>query len=328
MRGQLHGPWHGRARSEWLRLRQLLHEKSHSATFADQVSAALLEALGQCQIIDRLPPLNVKIAAHAIQAAKCALNVSRSQHTEDLLLLPSLLRAVPHGSTGQFVELGAFDGIRFSNTLSLERCFGWTGLLIEGNPNNFRRLQRSGRRATVVHAAVCNRTNATVEFSVHGEHMAAQLEVMDAHHWKRVHSVTRGAGHSNNKTTSVPCQSLTALMHSAGLAHATFLSLDVEGSEHLVLEAVDPSIFELIMVERNFLRSDARDARIRHRLRTSGMLLARNLVVPNSRIYVKNRRIERAVIPRNATHAFEYRRAVACVKRAGSAPRILLTRNS
>ena len=33
-----------------------------------------------------------------------------------------------------FVELGAFRGIELSNTYMYERCFGWSGVLIEGNP--------------------------------------------------------------------------------------------------------------------------------------------------------------------------------------------------
>ena len=84
----------------------------------------------------------------------CALRYSRSQFREDLILLPTLL-AITGGAPGTYVEIGALDGLDASNTLMLERCFNWKGLLIEGNPANFGRLKASGRTATMVHSAVC-----------------------------------------------------------------------------------------------------------------------------------------------------------------------------
>ena len=57
----------------------------------------------------------------------CARRTSRSQFGEDLVLLPTLLAAalrMPRHQ-GIFVELGALDGVTFSNTIMLEQCFGW-----------------------------------------------------------------------------------------------------------------------------------------------------------------------------------------------------------
>jgi hypothetical protein len=39
-----------------------------------------------------------------------------------------------HGGT--FVELGALDGVLFSNTKFYEDTLGWTGVLIEAQPSN------------------------------------------------------------------------------------------------------------------------------------------------------------------------------------------------
>lgn len=35
---------------------------------------------------------------------------------------------------GFFIEMGAYDGQSFSNSLWLEKKYNWTGLLIEANP--------------------------------------------------------------------------------------------------------------------------------------------------------------------------------------------------
>ena len=122
--------------------------------------------------------------------AICALNNSRSQFSEDLFLLPTLLLAASSmRSTGKrhpptFVELGALDGERYSNTLMLERCFGWRGLLIEANPANFGALQHSQRQSTWVHSAVCaaskDGTPRVVRMMRAGTEFSSQRDVLSA----------------------------------------------------------------------------------------------------------------------------------------------------
>lgn len=69
--------------------------------------------------------------------------------------LPASLVGTIKTRNGYYVELGAYDGVRFSNTLALELLFGWTGLLIEPTQENFLKLQkrRSQRRNRMVRAA-------------------------------------------------------------------------------------------------------------------------------------------------------------------------------
>ena len=38
---------------------------------------------------------------------------------------------------GFFIEAGAHDGVDISNTLYLEKQLGWTGILVEPNPDTF-----------------------------------------------------------------------------------------------------------------------------------------------------------------------------------------------
>ncbi|ODM88635.1 hypothetical protein Ocin01_18047 [Orchesella cincta] len=48
---------------------------------------------------------------------------------------------------GFFVECGALDGETRSNTLFMERNLGWTGLLVEADPANFKQLLKINRNA-------------------------------------------------------------------------------------------------------------------------------------------------------------------------------------
>ena len=219
--------------------------------------------------------------------AECVIANQHSQSMEDALLLPFVLaavsarrRAAGHsrrgGLGGTFVELGAYDGVTWSNTLLLETCFGFHGLLIEGNPQSFRALSRSKRDAKMVHSAVClgpnegGPTSRSINLTVAGGGAAGDptsmpAEMLDTHHRTRSPPVVQ-----------VPCAPLRSLMRDAGLPEADFLSLDVEGAEETVLSTVDASVFGVLVVETNFHSPD-KNERVRQMLTRAGLVLCRRV---------------------------------------------------
>ena len=60
--------------------------------------------------------------------------MSYSQYGEEPIILEFF-----HGRVGRFLDVGAYDGVRMSNTRRLAEL-GWEGLCIEPNPNLFLRL--------------------------------------------------------------------------------------------------------------------------------------------------------------------------------------------
>jgi hypothetical protein len=241
------------------------------------------------------------------RAIECATNTSRSQYSEDLVLLPTLLAAaggqaeifdtMRKSAGGRFVELGAYDGITLSNTYALERCFGWSGLLVEANPMNARIAARRGRRkntTSVLHsAASCDgSTQTTVNMTVRGGTIAAQVGIGNGAHFRKW---TRVLG-TVPAMVQVPCAPLPTLMRQAGLARsaeedpsATFLSLDVEGAEQLVLQYARPERFAVIMVEhRTELEGKGSRGRIDELMRRAGMRRAIALPVDRSVVYLRS----------------------------------------
>ena len=138
-----------------------------------------------------------------------------------------------NSTAGSFVELGALDGVRFSNTIMLERCWGWRGLLVEANPVSYAALEHSGRTAHTEHAAVCEAGsgNVTIVTSSKYSEMSGFLSSF------RNGSMRRFARRVNLQDTSVvPCARLDVLMERVGLPErVNFLSLDVEGAEFQVV---------------------------------------------------------------------------------------------
>ena len=226
----------------------------------------------------------------------CVRDEHTSQHGEDLLLLPVLLRAVGVGRPGTFVELGALDGRLGSNTLLLERCFGWNGLLIEALPYNFEKLVQSGRsRSRFVHSAICKEGIGQVEMQQMKENMLQATATSIADIMERQRATKRIFGEAHFERIRVPCRPLSRIMHENGLPNATFLSLDVEGAEAIVLETVDPSAFGVVMVEVEGNGSGQKDARVHELLERAGLRLFRDLLLGyaaaggHSRLYINER---------------------------------------
>ena len=226
-----------------------------------------------------------------LSAAACQKKYAMSQFHEDIKLLP-FFRSVPeHERT--FVELGALDGIAGSNTLMLERCFGWTGLLIEASPHNFNNLRRAGRLSRIAHSAVCN-GNGSVTL-VEGAHLSTQIDRADPAYNGAYFNYVKNWGFDGEqnltRTVEVPCRSLTSLMHSAGMHGASFLSLDVQGAEEQVLQSVDPSVFKMICVEVDNWRKqeEAKNKRVEELILRSGMVLANRTLntIYLSKVYVR-----------------------------------------
>jgi FkbM family methyltransferase len=210
----------------------------------------------------------------------CALKHSHSQWFEERLLLPSLLQ-LTGGRPGTFVELGALDGVKYSNTLALERCFNWTGLLIEANPANYEMARRAGRRAALVHAAVCAEGVGSVNVTTRGGPSAGIISAIlgrdDSQRADKRHSLLR------EKTVRVPCRPLSRLMSDAGLAAgAHLLSLDVEGEEATVLRTAGDARFAYALVET---ASDAVEREVRSILASHGMTQATHLLAFNSLVF-------------------------------------------
>ena len=166
-----------------------------------------------------------------------------------------------------------------------------TGLLIEANPQNFERLRRRRPRAVLAHSAVCSGARSAA-ISKYGGSVSGQVEALPTEHLKRwasqLHVRTDGASaRPKVPTVQVPCATMGELLKKARLPRATFLSLDVEGAEERVVNAMDPRQFDVIMVESRPGWATSASQRIHRRLTAAGLRLATVLHVQLSRIYLR-----------------------------------------
>jgi len=143
-------------------------------------------------------------------------------------------------SRGFFVEMGALDGIIFSNTLMYEQCLGWDGLLIEALPGNFDQLQVNRPCAATIGEAVCS-------------HEEGPSIRMGGHTGVAFDTSTRGD--YDGDFVEVPCRPLADILEENGVRRIHFFSLDVEGAELKVLKTLDFSRVQIdvLVVEADFV---------------------------------------------------------------------------
>lgn len=138
---------------------------------------------------------------------------------------------------GVFVDVGANDGVTFSNSLFFERELGWSGLCVEPLPETFSRLA-ANRRCTCVEAA-CGVQDGTAELLIGASEMLSGLvDVMSSHHRDRIEREGGRAG-----TVTVKVVNLGQLLLRQGITTIHYLSMDIEGGEAAVLATLPKSIF-------------------------------------------------------------------------------------
>ena len=177
--------------------------------------------------------------------------LSRSQNGEDLVLFDLLF----HKDTepGTFLEIGALDGVKFSNTYFFEHALGWKGILVEANPANAAKLRKANRpRSARFSVGICGidadlRHPGNLTFSTTGGPVATAVDYAAPGFlktWK---------GRLGEDRVVVPCIPLQVIIDATGLLDIDFFSLDVEGAEKLVLQTVDLSKtnIRLIMIEQD-----------------------------------------------------------------------------
>jgi FkbM family methyltransferase len=144
---------------------------------------------------------------------------------------------------GVFIEAGANDGVRQSNTYYFEKFRGWTGLLVEPVPELAAECRRNRRGAVVREAALvaCEMANAKVELQVAGL-MSTVMGALGDETATAKHVAAAIAVQKNVRLgrIQVPARTLSALIDEAGIGpEIDLLSLDVEGAEEAALRGLD-----------------------------------------------------------------------------------------
>lgn len=200
--------------------------------------------------------LAIHSGAELILEASTRHEESNAQLHQDLIALK-----LSNSKPGFFIEFGAADGTTHSNTLILEKGHGWSGILVEPVFRMYE-LAKKHRSCLVLHRAVTASEEDLVIIRDAGL-FSAQVGKgsSDGFVWQR-------SGKSET-VQSISVNSLLRLVPEATCVD--FLSIDTEGSEGELVDAIDfrARCVHFMAVEHNFTLNLGR---IRKKLENEGFV--------------------------------------------------------
>ena len=238
-------------------LGNLFFSRGIVAQMADCYRRALL-----LSYFSTIPAPYAEIIAHAGSdppASNFMANVDqyKSQYLQDILLDRWLFG----GAAGDtFVDIGAHDGIAYSNSFVFEKLRGWRGVCVEPNPQVFARLAVN-RQCTTLNCCVSDAAGTVpfLKISGYSEMLSGMVEKYEPEHRERVERELKQFGGSS-EVIPVQTRTLNDIAAECGLAEVTYLSIDTEGGELAILQSIDFKrlYVHAITVEYNFDHLKAR----------------------------------------------------------------------
>lgn len=210
-----------------------------------------------------------------------------SEYKQDVFLDQEVFSGKEHGV---FVEVGAGDGVKFSNTYFFEQSRNWRGLCIEPRPVEFEKL--IGNRTCACEKLCISNSGQPekfVEFTGNWLPMLSGIErnFYEPHQLK----IEEGMGqtqHNHQKIVhEMPSSSLRDLLDKHGLTEVDYCSIDTEGSELEVLESID---FDRVSIRVFTIENNYGNTEINEFMKGKGYELVSEIGVPRvalDQIYVK-----------------------------------------
>jgi hypothetical protein len=206
---------------------------------------------------------------------------SHSYQGQDLFVIEVL-----QGKTGGwFLDSGASNGVRGSNSWLLEKAFGWTGLCVEPNNAMFGELVQN-RPGPCVSCCLYD-GDGEVDFLESAGVLGGILEAYDPALLSQARSVLgdRWPAGSLAPTARKPARTLRSLLHEFNAPRVVdYWSLDTEGSELPILQSFpfDEYSIRVLTVEHNW--TSAREE-IHQFLESKGMSLVRDLGIDDGYVW-------------------------------------------
>jgi len=149
---------------------------------------------------------------------------SHSQYQQDLIAAHLFLNSSPN----YFVEFGASDGIEGSNTLMLEKEFGWSGLLIEP--------------AKIFQARLQENRNVVIDYRCISAESGNIMSFLEQDSLSTLSAYSKSDAHLRNSRINYEVETISlndVLKQNSSPANISFMSIDTEGSEYDIIKTFD-----------------------------------------------------------------------------------------
>ena len=175
-----------------------------------------------------------------------------SQHRQDEIIYNMFFKEKKNGF---FLEIGADDGVRFSNCKFYEETLGWKGIAIEGRESAYENLVKN--RSCICEKAFLSNIEEKTDFldiKGYGLGLSGIINKYDPRHVQRIKQEIRNKNNKGHEVIKVNTILLSTLLEKYNVSNIDFLSIDTEGSELSILSTIDFNKYniDVITVEDNY----------------------------------------------------------------------------
>ena len=189
-----------------------------------------------------------------------------SQSGQDKFILTHFFNS--YVGKGFFVDIGAYDGVKGSNSLFFEKTLGWNGIAVEPAKEKFKAL-RKNRQCLCINKAISDKKEM-MEF-IEVTHGYTQMSGLNTQNYSSSYEFIAKDTASKEKKRILETATFGEIMLKN--RNIDYLSIDIEGGERNLLESINFEYYDIKVIsienslplkidyqnyfsERNFKRLD------------------------------------------------------------------------
>ncbi|MFN8256705.1 MAG: FkbM family methyltransferase [Bacteroidales bacterium] len=194
-----------------------------------------------------------------------------SQYRQDEFLDKKIFR---NKRNGYFIEIGAYDGITYSNSYFFEKYRNWKGLCVEPVNERFEKLDKL-RTCDKICAAIDTEEGIKTFIKVDGfgEMLSGIKDTYTQEHYLRLQNDIKNHG---GKLAEINIKTITfnSLIEKYQVKRIDLLCIDTEGNELRILKSIDfnKTLIDIILVENNYKNKEIREFLVKNNFVIIGKL--------------------------------------------------------
>lgn len=165
-----------------------------------------------------------------------------------------LVKIFKNKKNGYFLDVGAYDGVKFSNTFFMEKNLEWKGICIEPNPQVFSQLIKN-RQCIALNCCISEvgGNYSFLSVSGWGEMLSGILEFLNPAHLERIDDTIKKNG-GTKTIMNLAAKPIKSILSEKNISSIDYCNIDVEGGELSVLKSIDFSLvrIKVFTIENNY----------------------------------------------------------------------------
>jgi len=156
----------------------------------------------------------------------------KAQFGEDKYVYENFFKN-PLKRNGFFLEVGALDGVTFSNTYFYEKVLGWDGILIEATPKTAEKMMKVRKNTFKFNGGVCDEKKMIKIISAGTDAVNGNPDNMSDEFKSKFYK------DKNIREYEVECNTLTHYIRASGRTYLDIMVVDIEGGEYDAFRGFD-----------------------------------------------------------------------------------------